>query len=150
MRGEIGRLDVGKGRVSGQVPDLERLSAILKEDAELGEREADELGFRNLNGFVIIGERTSVAFAKNEAVIVDNQSVDWNDLLVHYGLDRIYLSIGAVLTFFSILLYYFVLGTRLFNYFAPEARLYVPTLLLLLGLTMLGISRSRPTYRFRK
>ncbi|BBD73145.1 hypothetical protein HS1genome_1534 [Sulfodiicoccus acidiphilus] len=148
MRGELGRIDLRSGKVEGEVERAEELASLLKEDCQVGEREAIELGFRKLNGFVILGEKRSIAFAKNVAVIVDNSFVTWDELFVHYGLDRTYLTVGAVLTGLSLMLFYLALGTSLLDYFAPEPRLYTPILMLLLGLTFLGISKSRPKYRF--
>ncbi|MEM0264309.1 MAG: hypothetical protein QXQ01_08185 [Saccharolobus sp.] len=51
------------------------------------------------------------------------------------------------LVIISIILFYFALFTALMNFIAPEPRLYIPSLVIIIGVIFLAISRTRLAYR---
>ncbi|EZQ10578.1 MULTISPECIES: DUF2173 family protein [Acidianus] len=148
-KGYLGHVRISpEGRVvESDVSNSEEIAKVIKFNIEKGNEEAKELGFSKLNGFAMIGSDKSLAFMKNLAVLVDNQKVDWQELFVEYVYNKVWIAIGSILVIISVILYYLAIFTPFMNYFAPEPRLYLPTILILVGVIFLGMSRTKFSYR---
>ncbi|MBW9141673.1 MAG: hypothetical protein K1T65_08350, partial [Candidatus Aramenus sp.] len=54
---------------------------------------------------------------------------------------------GIALIAISIIMFFLAIFTSALDYFAPEPRLYLPSILLLIGVFMVGLSKTRFSYR---
>jgi hypothetical protein len=119
----------------------------MKFNVEKGNQEARELGFSKLNGFAMMGSVKSLTFMKNEAIMVETEKADWQELFVHYVYMKGWLALGITLVILSMILYYMAFFTSYLDYFANLPRLYLPTILLIVGLIMIPSSKTRFSYR---
>lgn len=149
IKGYIGHVKIDtQGNVKeSDIENANDVAEILKNNIQKGNEEAKELGFSKINGFAMLGSQKSLAFMKNEAVLVDTKKADWEELFVKYTFIKSWLVGGIVLTVLSIIMYYLAIFTSYLDYFAPEPRLYAPTIILLIGIFMLALSKSKYSYR---
>ncbi len=149
IKGYLGHVKVdNQGNVKeSDIENAKDIAEILKNNIQKGNEEAKELGFSKINGFAMFGSQKSLAFMKNEAVLVDTRKADWEELFVKYTFIKSWLAGGIVLTVLSIIMYYLAIFTSYLDYFAPEPRLYLPTIILLIGVFMLALSKSKYSYR---
>jgi roadblock/LC7 domain-containing protein len=149
LKGYIGHVKIDdKGHVKeSDVGNAEDIASILERNVEKGNEEAKELGFSKLNGFAMFGSQKSITFMKNEAILVDTKKADWEDIFVRYTFIKSWLAGGIILVALSIIMFYLAIFTSYLDYFAPEPRLYTPTIILLIGVFMLALSKSKYGYR---
>ncbi|AWR95813.1 DUF2173 family protein [Acidianus brierleyi] len=149
IKGYLGHVKVdNQGNVKeSDIENAKDVAEILRNNIQKGNEEAKELGFSKINGFAMFGSQKSLAFMKNEAVLVDTKKADWEELFVKYTFIKSWLVGGIVLTVLSIIMYYLAIFTNYLDYFAPEPRLYAPTIILLIGIFMLALSKSKYSYR---
>lgn len=150
LKGYIGHLkinDQGKIEESVNVDNAEKLAEILMFNVKKGNEEAKELGFNKMHGFAMIGSNKSLAFMKAMALIVDTEKTDWQDLFIYYTYNKSFIVTGAILVIISVLLFYMALLTNMLNFLAPEPRLYIPSILIIIGVIFLAISKSSLSYR---
>ncbi|MFP3204850.1 MAG: hypothetical protein RXS23_05405 [Metallosphaera yellowstonensis] len=148
IRGYIGHVRVDDNwRVVEKVNVPDQLAEILKFNVEKGNQEARELGFSKLNGFAMMGSVKSLTFMKNEAIMVETEKADWQELFVHYVYMKGWLALGITLVILSMILYYMALFTSYLDYFANLPRLFLPTILLIVGLIMIPSSKTKFSYR---
>ncbi|AWR96324.1 DUF2173 family protein [Acidianus sulfidivorans JP7] len=149
IKGYLGsvELDQNKNVKRADIDDANKIAEIVKANIEKGNEEAKELGFSKLNGFAMIGSSKSIAFMKNKAVIVDTNKADWQDLFVTYTYIKSWLVGGIILLAISVIWYILAFTTSYLDYFAPEPRVYIPTILLLIGIFMTALSKTRYSYR---
>ncbi len=127
--------------------DAEEIAKILKFNVQKGNEEARELGFSKMHGFAMFGSENSLTFMKNKALLVRTKEADWQDLFVMYTYIKSWLAGGIALIAISIIMFFLAIFTSALDYFAPEPRLYLPSILLLIGVFMVGLSKTRFSYR---
>ncbi|AAK42762.1 hypothetical protein SULI_02270 [Saccharolobus solfataricus] len=137
----------GEIEESSNIENLSKLVELIKFNLKKGNEEAKQLGFNKLNGFAMFGSNKSLTFMKGLAIVVDNDKADWQDLFTYYTYNKTFIITGGVLVLLSILLFYYGLLTPMFNFMAPEPRIYIPTILLLIGVIFLILSKSTFSYR---
>lgn len=150
VKGYVGHIKIGKnGKVveSNNVENPERLAQVLDFDVKKGNEEAKELGFRKMHGFAIIGERKSLTFMKGEAIIVETDKADWQELFLHYVYDKGFIAVGAVLLVLAAVIFSIDVFTTAMEWLAPEPRYYIPLLMALIGVFFLGVSKTSLSYR---
>ncbi|QGA53247.1 hypothetical protein GFS03_00855 [Sulfolobus sp. E5-1-F] len=150
LKGYIGHVKIneeGKIEESSNIEDPSKLVDVIKFNLKKGNEEAKELGFNKINGFAMFGNDKSLTFMRGLAIIIDNEKADWQDLFTYYTYTKAFIITGAVLVVLSILLFYYSLFTPIFNFMAPEPRIYIPTLLLIIGVIFLALSKSTFSYR---
>nr|WP_276321728.1 hypothetical protein [Saccharolobus shibatae] len=150
MKGYVGHIKIneeGKIEESSNIDYPSKLVDIIKFNLKKGNEEAKELGFNKINGFAMFGSDKSLTFMKGLAIVVDNEKADWQDLFTYYTYNKTFIITGVVLVILSILLFYYGLLTSVFNFMAPEPRIYIPTILLLIGVIFLALSKSTFSYR---
>ena len=150
VKGYVGHIKMSKdGRVveSNNVENPEKLAQVLDFDVKKGNEEARELGFGRMHGFAIIGEKKSLTFMKGEALIVETDKADWQELFLHYVYNKGYIVVGAVLLVLTALILYLDIFTSAMDWLAPEPRYYIPTILALIGVFFLGVSKTSLSYR---
>ncbi|QXJ31304.1 hypothetical protein [Saccharolobus shibatae] len=150
LKGYVGHIKIneeGKIEESSNIDYSSKLVDIIKFNLKKGNEEAKELGFNKINGFAMFGSDKSLTFMKGLAIVVDNEKADWQDLFTYYTYNKTFIITGVVLVILSILLFYYGLLTSVFNFMAPEPRIYIPTILLLIGVIFLALSKSTFSYR---
>ncbi|ACP36768.1 conserved hypothetical protein [Sulfolobus islandicus Y.G.57.14] len=150
LKGYIGHIKIneeGKIEESSNIDYPSKLVDIIKFNLKKGNEEAKELGFNKINGFAMFGSGKSLTFMKGLCIIVDNKKADWQDLFTYYTYNKTFIITGVVLVILSILLFYYGLLTSVFDFIAPEPRIYIPTILLLIGVIFLALSKSTFSYR---
>jgi hypothetical protein len=149
VKGYIGHVKIDKeGKVvESNVNNAEEIAKILKFNIEKGNQEAKELGFNKINGFAMFGSTKSLTFMKDTALLVDNKKADWQELFTTYTYIKSWLIGGIALLVLSLILYYLAIFTSYMDYFAPEPRFYTPTILLLISIFMIVLSKSKYSYR---
>ncbi|MCH4816079.1 MAG: hypothetical protein QXY87_12615 [Saccharolobus sp.] len=150
LKGYVGHIKIneeGKIEESSNIDYPSKLVDIIKFNLKKGNEEAKELGFNKINGFAMFGSDKSLTFMKGLAIVVDNEKADWQDLFTYYTYNKTFIITGVVLVILSILLFYYGLLTSVFNFMAPEPRIYIPTILLLIGVIFLALSKSTFSYR---
>ncbi|ARM74803.1 hypothetical protein [Acidianus manzaensis] len=149
IKGYLGSVEVdNNGNVKkSDIDEADKIAEIIKANVEKGNQEAKELGFSKLNGFAMLGSSKSLTFMKNKALIVDTHKADWQDLFVTYTYIKSWLAGGIALLAISIIWYIIAFTTPYLDYFAPEPRVYTPTILLLIGIFMTALSKTRYSYR---
>ncbi len=150
LKGYIGHIKIneeGKIEESSNIDYPSKLVDIIKFNLKKGNEEAKELGFNKINGFAMFGSGKSLTFMKGLCIIVDNEKADWQDLFTYYTYNKTFIITGVVLVILSILLFYYGLLNSVFNFIAPEPRIYIPTILLLIGVIFLALSKSTFSYR---
>lgn len=149
LKGYIGELELDeKGNVKkSNLDNAQTLAEILKFNVNKGNEEAKELGFSKLHGFAMIGSDKSITFMKNKAYVVETSKADWQQIFVTYTFIKSWCAGGVALFIISIIWFALALTTPYLNYFAPEPKFYIPTLLLLISIFMMSLSKSRFSYR---
>ncbi len=149
VKGYIGHVKINnEGKViESNVDNAEEIAKILKINVEKGNQEAKELGFNKMNGFAMFGSSKSLTFMKDTALVVDSKKADWQELFSTYTYIKSWLIGGIALLVISLILYYLAIFTSYMNYFAPEPRYYTPTILLLISVFMIVLSKSKYSYR---
>ncbi|MCI2414007.1 MAG: hypothetical protein MPF33_01950 [Candidatus Aramenus sp.] len=138
--GNVVRTDLDK-------EEAEEIANALKFNVQKGNEEARELGFSKMHGFAMFGSEKSLAFMKNKALLVRTKEADWQELFVMYTYIKSWLAGGIALIAISIVMFILAIFTSALDYFAPEPRLYLPSILLLIGVFMVGLSKTRFSYR---
>ncbi|MEM3204472.1 MAG: hypothetical protein QW232_09705 [Saccharolobus sp.] len=149
IKGYIGHVKINdQGKVEeSNMENAEKIAEFISFNVKKGNEEAKELGFNKLHGFAMFGSDNSLAFMKNLALVVDTDKTDFNDLFTYYTFNKSFCVTGVALVIISIILFYFALFTALMNFIAPEPRLYIPSLVIIIGVIFLAISRTRLAYR---
>ncbi len=150
LKGYVGHIKIDEqGRIveSKNIANPAKLAEIVNVNLKKGNEEARELGFKRMNGFAMFGEKESLAFMKGLGVVVDSEKVDWQDLFVYYTFNVAFCATGVILTVFSLILFYIAIFTKFMYFLAPEPRFYIPTILIIIGVFFLAISKSKLAYR---
>ncbi|WP_338604320.1 hypothetical protein V6M85_06175 [Sulfolobus tengchongensis] len=150
LKGYMGHIKINsEGRIeeSSNVENVSKLAEIILFNLKKGNEEARELGFNRLNGFAMFGSNRSITFMKGIGVIVDNEKADWQELFTYYTYNSSFIITGVILIALSAILFYFGLLTSALNFLAPEPRLYIPLILIIIGVTFLALSKTTLSYR---
>lgn len=155
FKGYVGHIkfdDQGNVIESKNVENPKEWAEIIKFNVKKGNEEARELGLGRMNGFAMIGKDYSLTFMKNGAYLVKTREVDWHDLFVKYTYSYTTLITGLFLTILSIIIFLIDVTPAInyipyFNQLAPEPKFFIPILILLVGVVLLGISKSKFNYR---
>jgi|ECHhosMinimDraft_1075155.scaffolds.fasta_scaffold00526_1 hypothetical protein len=148
LRGLVGRVKFqGLKVISSDLQEGEEIVKFINQEIEELQDAARELGFGKLNGFSIFGEERSLSVMKGEALLVDTDRADWQQLFGHFTYWKGYCVLGVILIFLASILSYIAFFTGLLDYFAPEPRAYLPALLYLIGAGLLTVAKSRWAYR---
>lgn len=155
MKGYVGHIkldDQGNVIESKGVDNPNDWAEVIKFNVKKGNEEARELGFGKMNGFAMIGKDYSLTFMKNGAYIVKTNEADWHEIFVKYTYSYTTLIVGLFLTILSIIIFIIDFTPAInyipyFNQMAPEPRIYIPTILIILGVIVLAASKSKFNYR---
>ena len=155
MRGVHGYIKIneeGKVVESQNVENPELWAEIITYNVKKGNEEARELGFGRMNGFAMIGKEYSLTFMKGGAYIVKTNEVNWQELFVKYTYSYSVLIAGIILTALAIIFFGLdfsplIKSIPYVNSLAPEPRIYIPMILIIIGVLLLASSRSKFNYR---
>lgn len=147
--GYKGHITIRENRIieARGVEDAETLKDIIITNIEKGNRDAKELGFNKLRGFIMFGEESSLVFMKDTALIVDTKKTDWQNVFTTYTYYKSWCVGGIVSLLLSFIFFYIVLFTNILNWLAPEPRFYIPTILLIIGIFGLSVAKTKLAYR---
>lgn len=148
MKGYVGHVKLKDGKVvEKDIEDAEKIAEIIQPNLKKGQEEAEELGFKKLHGFVMIGQECSLAVMKDEAVVVKTMSADWQEVFRYFTYFKGYLLGGVAILILATLFGIFAFATPDLDYFNVTPKIFITLLLYIIGGVTVAMSKSKWSYR---
>ncbi|MUN28921.1 hypothetical protein [Sulfuracidifex metallicus] len=153
MKGKeiLGELNINQsGKVIGHAGDIENpeeIGEIISYNLKKGMEEAKDLGFSSIHGFAMIGSERSLAFMKGKALILDTKQTSWQDIFLGYVFSKWILILGIVVTILALGIMATGVFTNIFTWFSLNSRLYFSIAALIVGISLIFMSKSELSYR---